>query len=62
VTAERILYDRAAAAAMLSVKERQIDDWRRAGKLKAKKPGREDLYLHRVLVEFAEAMPDSESS
>lgn len=59
---DRILYNQREAAEKLSVSERQIADWRRAGLLKAKKPGRENLFLHSVLVEFAESMPDSEAS
>jgi len=56
---DRILYDRKSAAEKLSVSERQIDEWRRAGKLKAKKPGRENLFPHRELERLADSLPDA---
>jgi hypothetical protein len=51
--ATRLLYDRKAAAPMLSISVRSLDYYLAAGKFKTKRIGRKVLIPHSELVKFA---------
>jgi excisionase family DNA binding protein len=55
---ERLLYDKAAAAEMLSTSERRIDELRRAGHLTAVRDGREYKYRVADLEDYVASLPD----
>ena len=52
----RILYDKTAAAVMLSCSARQIDELRRAGRLTAVRMGREHKFRHADLEAYADSL------
>lgn len=52
----RILYDRDSAAVMLSCSARQIDELRRAGRLRAVRMGREHKFRHADLQSYADSL------
>ncbi len=56
--AEKLFYGRGAAAEMLDVSARVIDDAIRAGKLTAFRIGRRVLIRREVLIEFAQRTAD----
>lgn len=56
----KLLYDKRAAAEMLSMSERRIDELRRSGKLLAVKDGRESKYTHEDLQRYVASLADWE--
>lgn len=55
----RILYDKPAAALMLSCSEREIDELRRAGRLAAVPHGRRWKFTHAALQRFADSLTEA---
>ena len=60
--AEKLFYGRCAAAEMLDVSARVIDDAIRAGKLTAFRIGRRVLIRREVLIEFAQRTADQRAT
>ena len=57
----RILYDKPAAALMLSCTEREIDELRRSGRLQAVRHGRRWKFTHVELQRFADSLTEAAS-